>query len=190
MTPGYIGRLAEASANALVGASADAGCVAVVVLVAVVVGVAVVRRRVTAEMVALLAALLTFWFTLALTRLDLVVPTSAAGSRYAYPGAVMLALLIVETLAGITWRMSAAVVVACAALIAVHSDEGTLQNIWRGSSVSFALQNARLRVVQCHPHRFGASHQIDPGGAPGLTAPVYLAAIRDLGSPPDQRCPR
>jgi hypothetical protein len=188
--PGYVARLAEASANALVGASVDSGFVAVIVFAAIVVGLTVWRRRVTAEGVALLVALLTFWITLGLTRLDLVMPTTAGGSRYAYPGAVMLGLLVVEALAGMTWRLPAAAGIACLALIALHSDEGNLQNIWRGTSVSFGLQNAQLRAVQCHPHRFATMRQIDPGGAPGLTAPVYLAAVRDLGSPPDQTCRR
>lgn len=146
------------------------------------------RRRLTVRLAALLAALLVFWLELALTRAQLGSPSSPAASRYVYPAAFLLVLILVEAFAGLRPPSVVLLALAVGVFFVVESDVNVLETYGHAARGVFAREAALLGRAECDP-RLGAGFQLDPTGAPGVTVGPYLAAVRALGTPPGQACP-
>jgi hypothetical protein len=145
------------------------------------------RKRVNARTVALAVTALVFWLGLALTRVQVDFPRSFEESRYLYPGAVLLVLLLVEAVDGIRipWPAVAAIGVGVAVVIAfdlrkLHWFSGQVRT-------TFAAEASMMRRAQCDRH-LPATVALDPAQAPGVTAGPYRAAVRVLGVPTGQSC--
>jgi hypothetical protein len=147
----------------------------------------IVRRRITPRFASLAAVLAVFWVLTAMVRAEVGPPSS---SRYIYPGAVLLVLLLVEAWGGLgwtrfgvrAWRIAAALV-ACGAAVAVASSVQHLQNVGNGARRLFAHTNAELARLSCEPKPVPPAYAPDPMFVPFVVAAPYRAAIRDLGSP-------
>ncbi|MHB2024821.1 MAG: hypothetical protein ACYCO3_16130, partial [Mycobacteriales bacterium] len=187
--PGYLLHSADAAAAALAG-SGPAGGWWVLGALCLAVGSAIARRRrVTVRLVALLAALLVFWLELAATRAQFASPTSPAASRYLYPAAFLLVLIVVEALAGVQLRAPIVLVLAMAVVFVVASDVNVLDRYGNAARGVFTRQAGLLRRAACDPG-LPAGYPLDPAGAPGVTAGPYRAAVHALGAPPGQACRR
>ena len=125
---------------------------------------------------------------LAATRAQLASPTAPAASRYVYPAAFLLALIVVEAFAGVQPPKLIVLVLAVAVVFVVESDVNVLDRYGNAARGVFTRQAASLRRAECNP-QLPADYPLDPAGAPGVTAGAYRAAVRALGAPPGQACP-
>ena len=185
--PGYVLRSAASAAGALAATGPGNGWW-VLALLAVIAGVTLaVRRRVSPALAAIAVTAAVFWVETALTRAQFGSPESSAASRYLYPGAVLIVLFLVEAADGI--RLPWPAVVATAVVIGLVAWAGvdTLRQYGGYGRGAFGQEATLLSRAECGPP-LPASFALDPAQAPGLTAGVYRAAVRDLGSPPGQSC--
>ena len=93
LAPGYTERAGAASTGALFGQDMSRGHVLLAIVVVAAVVVVVVHRQVSPRLAAVLALPLFYWGLTALSRADLNEPDA---SRYLYPGAIFVALALVE----------------------------------------------------------------------------------------------
>jgi hypothetical protein len=186
-SPSYIVASAKAAAEALTGTGRAWSWWPLTAVTVIVVIAVAQRRTVSARLVALTIGLLAFWTETALTRAQFASPQSSGTSRYLYPGAIFLMLILIESLTGIPikgWTL--AVMAAVVTAIAV-SDLHNFTAYERASRIAFAAESKALRQARCGPPR-AASSPVDPLRAPGLTYGPYLAAIHALGGPPHTAC--
>lgn len=186
--PSYVLHSAKAAANALIGTQTG-GWWMMLALGILILGMLVARRRLTIQAAALTLTLLVFWLEVAITRAQFASPESPAASRYLYPGAFLLVLVVVEVFAGVRLPWQALALVAVGVAFVLAADIRTLQRYRDYTRVAFAHEAALLRRAKCRPH-LPADFSLDPLQAPGVTVGPYLAAVRDLGSPPGQSCQR
>ncbi|MHB2024500.1 MAG: hypothetical protein ACYCO3_14430 [Mycobacteriales bacterium] len=125
---------------------------------------------------------------LAATRAQFASPTASAASRYVYPAAFLLALILLEAFAGVQPPKLIVLVLAVAVVFVVESDVNVLDRYGNAARGVFTRQAASLRRGACDPG-LPADYPLDPAGAPGVTAGAYRAAVRALGAPPGQACP-
>jgi hypothetical protein len=182
----YVAHLAREAAAALIGTQ-TAGWWAIGIIAIVVLGAWGARRTLTVATASITIAVLVFWLELAVTRAQYVQPESSAASRYLYPGAVLLALLLIETGRGIRLPRAAMALAVAAVGVVVAADLRTMRRFSGYFGTAFAQQSALLRRAQCDPW-LPAGLSLDPGQAPGVTVGPYLAAVHALGSPPAQSC--
>jgi hypothetical protein len=185
--PGYVLRSAASAAGALASTGPKAGWWVLAGLAVVCVLVLGVRRRVSPRLVAIALTGAVFWGETALTRAQLGSPESPAASRYLYPGAVLILLFLLEAAQGIRipWPATVATAVVIGAVAWAGVD--TLAQYGGFARGAFAQEAALLRRAECGPP-LPSTTPLDPAQAPQLTAGVYRAAVRDLGSPPGQSC--
>lgn len=183
--PGYVANSARAAANALAGVQPGGWWMIAAIAALIIIGLAL-RRRLGLRVIALLATALVFWLETALARGQFS-PQSTGASRYLYPGAVLLVLILAEAWDRISIPWPAVALLAIGVGFALAADVRTLHRFSSYARTAFAEQAALLRRAQCDP-RLPASLALDPSQAPGVTVGPYLAAVRALGSPPDQAC--
>jgi hypothetical protein len=123
---------------------------------------------------------LTFWGLAALVRSSGPDP---AASRYLYVGAVFIWLIVAEALRGYPLRASwlwLGGILAAGALIA---NAGALRTGERGLRASDDSVRASLGVLDIAAPVVSPGFVPESGNAPQVTAGLYVAAARDLGSP-------
>jgi len=183
--PSYLMHITESSASGLLGAQSHLRW-AVLIAALIVLGI-IVTRRVTPRLIAIAVAAVVFWVLAALVRAEAQQPNA---SRYIYPGAVFLVLLIVEAWAGFPWmrlrslrlRQIAFVALLCGVLITVGSGLSRMRTVGDGASRAFAKLETALARVQCSGAHFAPTYAPDAKAIP-VRVGTYLAAIQDLGSP-------
>ncbi|MFN2543112.1 MAG: hypothetical protein ABR600_00885 [Actinomycetota bacterium] len=186
--PGYILHSAKAAADALSATGTSGGWWTLLALtVAIACGIGL-RRRITFRLAALVAALGVFWLETALTRAHVASPESPGASRYLYPGAVLLVLILIEVFDGVRIPPPAVLVLAVGVGAVLVSDVDILRSYGRAARVAFAREAALLRRAACDPAS-APGYRPDPLRAPGVTVGPYRAAVRALGFPPGQACP-
>jgi hypothetical protein len=184
--PGYVLHLAKATANAVIGTPSAGWWPLLILAVGVAAGL-VVRRRLTPVLLALALTAIVFWVEVALSRAQFASPESFGASRYLYPGAFMVVLLVIETFAAVRVPLLMTLALGAGVAVIVASDIRMMDHFSGQIRVAFAREDRLLRRAQCDP-RLPAGMTLDGDQAPGVTVGPYRAAVRALGSPSGQSC--
>jgi hypothetical protein len=121
-----------------------------------------------------------FWALAALSRAQLHEPTA---SRYLYPGAIMLVLVIGELLHGVQAPKGVLIALAALAAVAAGWNVAALQDGANGLRAVDQTVDAELRALELERGAAASDLQPDPSRAPQLTAGPYFSAVDTLGSP-------
>lgn len=183
-TPIEVVRFAIEAAGATVGSLVGVGSAAGQVLLLPLVAVVILRwvRADTAQrsrVLALVAILMSFWIVLGISRVGIQPPTT---SRYLYPAAVFVVLLLAECLRGV--RVPT---LAMAALVAV----GVWSVVWNADLFAYGreyiLRDVRQTRVELGAMDIGARGVDAEYEAQRLPVPpdvqTWISAFDDLGSP-------
>jgi hypothetical protein len=138
------------------------------------------RRRNAVGAVAPAVAALAFWVLTGLTRAQYNEP---AASRYIYPGAVLLILVVAEILRGYVIPLPALAALAVLTVFSIAGNMGTLRDAANGQRNTDASVDAALAVTELERAHVPGSFRPDPVRAPQVTAARYFAATADFGSP-------
>ena len=181
LIPSYMADMAASAFAGLIGLAIDWG--RPLVLLAIGFGIWYAnRRRASARALSLLAGVLVLWGLTALLRAQLY---SAGDSRYVYPGAVLLVLLLAEALRGTRATLRAGLVAATLVVFAAVGNYGPL----KAGSLQFQdwsrYVRAELGALEIAGPSAPPTLAPDPMRAPDITADRYFAAVRQLGSPAD-----
>jgi hypothetical protein len=177
--PSYVLHLAQGAANGLVGLNPKSG---IWVLLAIVMLIAICLMRETTDRWRLLAvgsALVVFWALVAGARGGVGLPLA---SRYIYPGAVMIAVLVVESLRGASPPRAVTLLVIAVLAFGIYEDVGQLRDMSANSRVAFDHQRIELRALLAR-HGVPPGYEPDPLALPGVRKGPLEAAVRDLGYP-------
>jgi hypothetical protein len=156
---------------------------AVALAVIVVLGV---ERRITPRFAAVLALAVGFWVLTAASRAQYHEP---AASRYLYPGALFLVLLLGEVVSRVPRPSAVATKVAASAVLLAMvavAVPGNLDQLRDGGAELRDLSNvlkAQLAAVELSRGRVDPAYRPNVVRAPQISAGPYLRAERDLGSP-------
>lgn len=175
--PAYTAQAAAGAAGALLGLGAEWGVPLVVLLVWLGV-VRISRGGATPLLTAAVAGALTFWGLTALSRAQLNDPDA---SRYLYPGAVLVVLVVAELARGARLQRAQATAVAVLVAASVLASYGALRDGAAGLQDSSSYVRAELGALQVAGTTVDPSYQPDPMRAPDIRAGQYLDAIRGLG---------
>ena len=182
--PEYVANAIAAAGAGLLGLSSEWGRPLTIVALALLFALLARANSVSPRLVTLLVIAGSYWGLLAALRGQISGPGE---SRYLYLGGVLLILLVAETSAGVrpghTTLICVGVLVA-AALASNYRQLGDASAQLR--SYSQAL-SAELGAVELVGPNLDPAYKPDPGRAPNVTAGLYLAAVRKLGSPADTR---
>ncbi len=188
LVPGYTERSGAASTGALFGQNMTRGHLLVAILVVAVVLVAAVRRHVSPRLAAVLALPLLYWVLTALSRGELNEPDA---SRYLYPGAIFVALILVELAHLLSLPRSKTLLaillgaVIAVTVVSVRGNEQTFRLGAAGLRDASTYVKAELAALELAGNRVEPGFQPDPVRAPQITAGPYAKAVADLGSPAD-----
>ena len=188
LVPGYTERAGAASTGALFGQNMNRGHVLLAILVVAVVVVVAVRRHVSPRFAAVLALPLLYWVLTALSRAQLNEPDA---SRYLYPGAIFVALVLVELAHLVPLprsRTSLVILLGAVVAVTVVSVRGNEQPFRLGAAGlrdASTYVKAELAALELAGSRVEPGFQPDPVRAPQITAGPYAEAVADLGSPAD-----
>jgi hypothetical protein len=179
--PSYVADMAASAFAGLLGLAFDWG--RPLALAAVAIGIWWSSRRpVSVRTLSLLVGLGLFWGLTALLRAQL---NGASGSRYIYPGAVLIVLLAADLFRGARASTRAALVAAFVVIFAAVGNYGSL----KAGSLQFqdwsSYVRAELGALEVAGPTAPPSLAPDPVRAPDITSDRYFAAIRQLGSPAD-----
>ena len=131
---------------------------------------------------AVICAALSFWGLMALYRAQLNTPVE---SRYLYPGAVFILIIVVELARGIRVSHRGLVFLAVVLAAAVVANFGLLRAGSRQLQEHSSYVAPELGALEIAGPGTEPSFSPDPVRAPVLTAGPYFDAIRELGSPAD-----
>lgn len=186
LVPSYAARGEAASIGALFGTTMDSGRYLIGGFVVLVLAVLVQRRTVSLRLATTILLTTGFWVLTALGRAHNSEPNA---SRYLYPGAMTLLLVMTELITLIQWpRRRAAVAIGVAALVVVVavSLRGNIRDLDRGGDALQGVSEiARVELAALEllgdrvPDDFRPAFEY----APQVVAGPYLDAVRDLGSP-------
>ncbi|MBA3263064.1 MAG: hypothetical protein H0T69_11490 [Thermoleophilaceae bacterium] len=184
-TPRYMAEMAASAAGGLSGLGEDWGRIFVAVFATVVL-FRVLRSGVSAWLGAGLVTAFAFWGLTGLARADV---SPASTSRYIYPSAVFL-LLIVLALPGRagTWRTWATrrrllwVIVAGAVVLAAIGNLAPLRDGGRHLRTATDAVVPTLAALEVGGSAIPPDTRPEPQYAPQVAAGQYLAAVRDRGS--------
>ena len=188
LVPGYTERTGAASTGALFGQDMTRGHVLLAILVVAAVVVVAVRRHVSPRLAAVLALPLLYWVLTALSRGELNEPDA---SRYLYPGAIFVALILVELAhlvplpRGRTFQVILLGAVVAVAVVSVRGNEQPFRLGAAGLRDASTYVKAELAALELAGNRVEPGFQPDPVRAPQITAGPYAEAVADLGSPAD-----
>jgi hypothetical protein len=186
LVPGYVWRAAQAAVGSVFGL--DEGLLTrllVLLLAALILGV-VHRGGLTPRLAASLCGLLFFWVLTALARGSLGDP---AASRYLYPGALLVILIVGEV-----WGAYADVLPARRALgvgavvvlgLAAWSNLSVLRDAAAGLRDVSGFVRAELAAVEIAGELTPPDFRPDVDRMPQVSASRYLQAVSALGSPAD-----
>jgi hypothetical protein len=179
--PHFVAQLAASAAGGLLGLGMARGWWVLLAL-GIVAGVQLLRRRaISPRLVCLVVALISYWMLVSFGRGQLGTPWL---SRYVYPGAVFLLLILLELFRGIqppSWALLGVCVLSGASLI------GNLRALNSGEGVLFAASRtvaAELGGLQLARAVAPSNLILDPIWAPWIIAHEYFAAVRALRSSP------
>jgi len=186
LVAGYVERAAASATGALLGRDSGAGHWLLGAVGIVVVVTLAVRRSISPRMAALLALPLSFWILTALSRADSNEP---GASRYLYPGAIFILLVLAQLVDDPSWPRTdrgRAVAATVAVGLLLVSLVGNVDQLRDGGaqlrSVSDYVQ-AELRAVELARGRVRSDFRPDTARAPQVTAGAFLSAVDALGSP-------
>jgi len=189
LVAGYVEKAGAAGAGALVGTGMSTGhAVIALILVTVVVTVAV-RRRISPELASVLALPLLFWGLTALSRAQQAEP---GASRYLYPGAVMLVMILGQLVDDPEWPRTVRtrlVAIGVTGVVVVVSLVGNVDQLRQGGTNLREISTyvkAELAAVELAGNRVDPAFRPDLSRAPQISAGTYLRAVHDLGSPADR----
>ncbi|MFN8035250.1 MAG: hypothetical protein U0V73_04885 [Acidimicrobiia bacterium] len=180
LVPEFVARASAGAAGALGGLSLDNGRFLMGVLVTVVLFKVVREHRVTPRLVCVLAIPGFFWVLTAISRAELNSPGS---SRYLYPGAVFLALIVGELATNSRYLPIAMAVIVIATAYSIHGNLDALRDgraLMLDTTTHVRANLAALELARGHTD---PSFRPDASRAPDITAGVYFPAIDSLGSP-------
>jgi hypothetical protein len=186
LVPEFVGRAAAGAAGALFGTTRDTGWFLVAALVVAVVLVVAWRRAMSPRLASTIVLALGFWAVTALSRANFVAPDV---SRYLYPGAVMVALVVAELVRDVRFRSTAwAVAVTLVLFVAVGvSIDGNVRQLDESADrlrETAAIARAELAAVELAGDQARRGVRPDPvGELPWVVTGPYLDAVADLGSP-------
>jgi hypothetical protein len=143
-------------------------------------GVVIVARRPELQILVPASIALSFWTLTALSRAQLHEPTN---SRYLYPGAIMLVLVVAELLRGISVPRAALVVLAGLTAISVGLNMYALRDGASGKRSTDQIVDAELRALELERAVAPPNFRPDPTRAPQVTAVRYFRTVDALGSP-------
>lgn len=188
IAPGNAARMGAAAIGALAGTDLGNGRYLLGALAAVVIVVLAVERRIAPRLAAVLVLPLGYWLLTALSRAQYNEP---AASRYLYPGAIFVVLVLSELAPRLRVPGGRVGAIACAIVLLVIlglSVRGNVEQLRDGAAGlrdTSAYVKAELRAVELARARVDAAFRPDPLRAPQVDAGGYLAAVDDLGSPAD-----
>ena len=186
IAPGNAARMGAAAIGALAGTALDNGRYLLGALVAVVIVVLAAERRISPRFAAVLVLPLGYWLLTALSRAQYNEPDA---SRYLYPGAIFVVLVLSELIPRLRVPGGRVGAVACAVValgilgFSIHGNVEQLRDGAAGLRETSAYVRAELRAVELARGRVDAAFRPDPVRAPQIDAGGYLAAVDDLGSP-------
>ncbi|HZT67493.1 MAG TPA: hypothetical protein VFA11_17025 [Acidimicrobiales bacterium] len=177
--PGWILRSARATVEGLCGTARPEVAYAVGAAMALGLVWALLARRVGIRFLAVGGALGVFWV---LTGLARAAAQSPEASRYEYPAALLVVLLLVEV---VPRRLPAAALGVGALAVALSLLGGihTLNRAGGGAKAAFGAEKAALARAERCRGRLPAATPLDPVRAPGLTAGPFWVATSQLGYP-------
>jgi hypothetical protein len=185
LVPGYVGRAASGAVGSVIGT--DPGLWSSVVAGAVAVSVVVLtaRRSFAPRLGGAIAGALAFWALAALARGPFGEPTA---SRYLYPGAVFVLLIVAEVLGHLRplRRWSPATVVAI--IIAVLAGASNLDRLRIGAAELRDISTfvrAELGALELARGAVPPEFQPDTARMPQVSAGPYLEMVQAFGSPAD-----
>lgn len=179
--PSYLARSATAAFAGMTGLSGQRQLISGLLLVAITIaGIVVLRSSWRSARLAMLVTMpLVFWSLTGLARGQLDEP---GASRYLYPGAVFLILVLVEVLQRTPQLPPLVGLIAlpiiASNVLALHAGAVGLRNV----SISVRAELASVELARA---AVPADFQPDLQLMPQVTAGRYLAAVGDLGSPAD-----
>lgn len=179
--PRFAFRMAGGALSALVGLEPGYGPALVVALMVALIARLAGPAALPPRTWAVLALVVTYFGLTALGRVWTQGPDT---SRYIYPAAVMLALLVAELAAGRRARGRTAVAIALLAVLAVLGNLGDLRRADRFEEHTEFLA-PKLTMIELARDRVDADLQPDAARAPDVRAGTYLDAVDDYGSPAD-----
>lgn len=188
LVPENAALMGSAASGALFGISMDSGRVLLGLLGIVVAVVLAVERRISPRFAAVLALALGYWILTALSRAQYHDP---AASRYLYPGAVFVVLVLAELVprvprgSGRVGTVLGGLVLVVLVAVSVRGNVDQLRQGGAGLRDASTYVKAELRAVELAGARVDPGFRPDPVRAPQIDAGRYLAAIHDLGSPAD-----
>jgi hypothetical protein len=179
--PKFATDMVASAAGGLFGQSLQPGRL-ILLPILVLVGWRIIRRgALSPTLIGLLVTALAFWLSVAIGRDQLNAPWA---SHYVYTGAILLALIITESLRGARIGPPVSALLAGLALIAVI---GNIHSLGGGENyLRTASQNTRaeLGALRLLGPAVPASLIMDDRYAPQLIAGPYRAAARALGPAP------
>ena len=186
--PGYVEKAGASAAGALFGRGIDTGHVLAAALAVLVIVTVAVRRRMSPELAGIVALPILFWTLTAMSRAQSNEP---GASRYLYPGAIFVVLVLGQLIDDPHWprtTRSRVVAVTAAAVLLVVSLAGNVVQLRDGASglrdVSTFVK-AELAALELARGHVNPDYQPDLSRAPQLFAGPYFRAVDDLGSPAD-----
>jgi hypothetical protein len=181
--PSYFLHLAEGAANSIVGIDPRWGIWALLVFIAAM-GIGLMRDAADRGRMATIGfALLVYWGLLTVARGGVGLPLQ---SRYIYPGAALLVLLLVEAARRVVFPRGITVILALVTAFAVVGGTLQLRNISHAAQTAFNNQRAELRSL-LGDESLPPGHEPDPKSLPGVRKGPLEAAVRDLGYPAGTR---
>jgi hypothetical protein len=188
IAPGNAARMGAAAVGALAGTGSENGRYLIGALGAVVIIVLAAERRISPRFAAVLVLTLGYWLLTALSRAQFNEPDA---SRYLYPGAIFVVLVLSELIPRLRVPGGRVGTIACAVVVVGllgFSVRGNVQQLRDGAAGlrdASTYVKAELRAVELARGRVDAAFRPDPIRAPQIDAGGYLAAVDDLGSPAD-----
>jgi hypothetical protein len=180
--PAYVGNSASGAFGGLVGKNLFAGRYLVGIGATLVAISAWTQRRVTPRLAALIATPLAFWLLTAYGRAQVNEP---GASRYVYPGAVWVLLVLGEAWNGRRVPNWGVALVALAVAFSLTGNIAEIGHYADGLSGIARTQRSELGALDLTPSTVPPGYQPDQTRAPQITAGRYMSAARDFGTPGD-----
>lgn len=191
LVPEHAAQMGSAAVGALFGIAMDDGRVLLALLAIAVVVALAVDRRISPRFAAVLSLPIGYWVLTALSRAQYDEP---AASRYIYPGAVFVVLVLAEVIprlerpigrAGTAVGAGLLVVLVVLVVVSVRGNVDELRAGAAGLRDTSSYLKAELRAVELARAHVRPDFRPDVLRAPQVDAGGYLRAVDDLGSPAD-----
>ena len=180
--PSYVANAAAGAAGSLSGLGPDWGQILIVLLGVGVAHAWVRSPRRLDPLVPVIVIALSFWALTALARAQLQEP---AALRYLYPGAAFLILVLAELMhraGALSWDVGRVAAVCGAGGLALIANTGALPEVevFRVESADARAATAAIEIAA----PVAAPNVVVDDYQPQIKPPLYLAAVRAIGSSP------